>query len=48
MRLIVTGTQKTLGLMELAAAVEAGKYGTDDEVDLDEVEDDLETLMLQA
>lgn len=46
----MTGTQETLvlGLKEIAAAVEAGKYGTDDDVDLDAALDDIEDLMTKA
>ena len=49
----MTGTQTTLalGLHEIAAAVETGKYGTDDEIDEDGLEalmDDVEELMTQV
>lgn len=46
----MTGTQKTLvlGLKEIAAAVEAGKYGIDDDVDLEVVFDDVEEMMTRA
>lgn len=46
----MTGTQKTLalGLREIASAVEAGKYGTDDEVDLETAFDDIEELITKA
>ena len=46
----MTGMQKTLciNLHEIVAAIEAGKYGIDDDVDTDALLDDLEDILATA
>ena len=49
----MTGIQETivLGLREIAAAVEAGKYGTGDDIDVDAavlIIEDVETMVIGA
>ena len=44
------GMQKTLflSLREIAIAIEAGKYGVDDDVDTEALMDDLEDILAEA
>ena len=46
----MTGMQETLvlGLREIAAAIEAGKYGNDDDIDYEATFDDVEDLFTKV